>query len=170
MKKVSVMFVVAMAAVFFVSSCGKEEGGSTTQSGSGTMTADVDGSSWAATKFEGTLLRDKDNGVERLDLRGTGSDDKMIVLTLQENSLNDCVTIGDYSFDDGDALFTYLTVTTGGGTLTEHIVMDGEMNISKCNGNKVSGTFEFNSLNVSTGDTLKVTNGVFTDFSYKIMN
>lgn len=82
-----------------------------------------------------------------------------------------------YSFENSDALFlnTYLI---GNSTFTEHTPVNGQLTITAINTEKktVSGTFSFENekggtlqTEIVTPDIVTVTNGVFTNLTYKVI-
>ncbi len=169
-------FVIVCLALILLNSCKKDEdtnGSTPAPTSTGTMTANIDNVLWEATSKTGTLLRIASMNAKRLDLQGS-ADNKRIILTLEENVFDgDYVSLGTYDFEgpNYNALFTYSTLFPGGGSITEHIPVEGNFTITKCdiNEKKVSGTFNFRSFKIGTTDTLDVTDGVFTDFPYTVL-
>ena len=166
-------FVTVLMVFFLLSGCKKEDPTTKSQpTPTGTMTAKIDNVLWEATDAPGTLLKVADQNAKRLDLRGT-ADNQRIILTLEDVYQGNCVNLGDYKFEEPyyNALFTYSTITSGGGSITQHFPIDGTFTISECDlSNKtVSGTFNFRLESATEDDTLVVTDGVFTDYPYIVL-
>jgi Family of unknown function (DUF6252) len=163
---------ISMGVLFILASSCNSTPTPTPTPTTGTMSAKINNVQWTATTLEGTLLRISAANAKRFDLRGSG-DNKRIILTLQDNVFaGDNVTPGNYDFGGlrDNALFTYSTLTAGGGSLTEHFPVTGNFIVSQCDAvtKTASGTFSFKSVRGTTTDTLVVTNGVFTNFPYTV--
>lgn len=179
MKKV--LFVLGIFALIGFSGCGNSNSTPTptptpTPISNGSMSAKIDGVQWNSTTVSGTLLKDQSFNAKRLDLNGSGGD-KKIYLALEDDISGDCVNTGTYVYDGvvDNALFLLYITNSNGVNVGQGFPIDGTLNITSCDltNKKVSGTFSFRLEkpdNQGGYDTLNITDGVFTDFKYTVLN
>lgn len=142
----------------------------------GSMTAKIDGADWTSIKNSGMVMTDQANSASALVLNGETAT-TFFALGIDFPTSSSTLIAGnhDQNGSKDDVVFTYATKTSGGGTVSQHIVDKGNFNITSVdNANKkVSGTFDFvlHKIGASTAaDTMHITNGVFTGISYTIVN
>jgi len=172
------VLVIVLAVCFFA--CKKKDTPPptvvTTPPLNGSMTAKLNGTNWVSIKNSGVLKIDKTNDISALVLNGETSSD-IFALGIDFPTASTTLTVGDHDQNGAkdDVVFTYATKTAGGGTLSQHFVDTGNMNITSVDNvnKKVSGTFDFilyKGGSTAATDSIKITSGVFTDISYSIQN
>lgn len=179
MKRKLILAMLVAASFGIAAGCKKDnpDDNTTATATKGSMSAKLSGNTWQATEssLQHTLLKTTDgsgNDGKRFDIRGTSSDGKRIIVTIQDYSTGkqgDGVAVRTYSFGDGtdeDALFTYSV-----GNSTMHMPLTGKVIFSSVDASKktASGSFEFTAKDGMTGDTLVVTDGLFKDIKYSVM-
>jgi len=173
MKKYIGMGLVIMA-LFFVGCSAEDSSDDTT---SGTITATINGTPWKGAKIVNvSLMQVNSIGEQRFDI--SAQDGKqMLSLAFSSELTTKGMPVRTYSFDHDDALFlnTYLI---GNSTFTEHSPVSGQLTITAMDADKktISGTFSFQNEKVGTLQTeivtpemVNVTEGVFTNLSYKVI-
>jgi hypothetical protein len=181
--------VILVAAALLVFSCKKKDetpagnsttttagsttSGSTTGGGNtgGSMSVTKNGTAWSTTSVSAVLLVDDDNDMSAISINGFTSAD-IIILGIDFPTASTTLTNGNHNIDDA-GLIMYTQRTSGGGTLTEHVPDEGTVNITSVDNTnkKISGTFSCIMHKVGSSapaDSLKLTNGVFTNVSYII--
>jgi hypothetical protein len=179
MKKVLTALVIL--SVCFAG-CKKDDDDSDAQ----TMTCKIDGVDWTAKSFTNSLIIGYDASMnaegKRMDLRGTDAAGRMIILSIGDASgstgdgvrtvayngfddVNDCTTQNGSTICSG-SLFTYML------TYTDFYMGpdEGSIVVTSCDETKhtASGTFHYKAVNFDSGDTINVTNGVFSNLRYSV--
>lgn len=178
MKKTILSLALVASLSVALTSCSKSDSNndpqpSSTPGASGSFSALVDGQKFTSTAMQNSLLAVTDYEQSRLDVRG--SDGKnMIIVSVAEEGTDEAIHLGAYDFEDetNTALLTYMTLTSGGGSVSKHIVTEAHVTVTSCNTAKktVSGTFSGKLFSTENSeDTLVITNGIFTDASYTFM-
>ena len=166
LKKLFVLCFVILG----IAGCSKDDDNNTTPvpdnqnpSGSGTLSAKINGVSWnpSADSSSGAFM----SGV--INITGVASDGKTITI-----SLMDTVT-GTYSLGlAGTGAGVYQSQPSGVTSYESHVGPWGAStnwlimsSIDKTN-KKMTGTFAFRGFNLSTGDSIEISDGVFTNLPY----
>lgn len=165
---------LVIITMFFVG-CSNDE--NSEDNTSGTITATINGTPWKGSKIVNvSLIQVKSIGEQRFDI--SAQDGKqMLSLAFSSELTTKGMPIRTYSFDNDEALFlnTYLI---GNSTFTEHSPVSGQLTITAIDAGKktISGTFSFQNEKVGilqteivTPEIVNVTEGVFTNLSYKVI-
>jgi hypothetical protein len=140
----------------------------------GSMTALLNGASWTSTKNTGQLVIDNTNNLSALVLNGeTSANIFALGIDFPTASTNIAVDTHDFGLTKDDALISYSQKTAGGGFLSQHIPDEGTLNITAVDNvnKKISGTFScimHKSGSTLSADSIKITNGVFTNITYVV--
>jgi hypothetical protein len=147
MKKLSVVMSFALAAMILLSpSCRRNPADPLGITGSGTMSATVDGKSWSASLNVNALRSE-----EGFAIQGFDEDGASITLSLD----GDVDDKGDYMLGDG---FEAAYIDSNGSN--NFVGTSGEISFSKLTNDKAKGTFSFTGED-GMGETIQVTNGQF---------
>lgn len=179
MKKQSTLLATLLLSLLFIISYGCKKDDTTTSPNSNTtnttpstatMSAKVNNVQWsAATTPTGTLLKYPAMNGKLLTFSGANSEIKLSLTFLDVITGNN-ITVGPCNIDHIG--IQYSTVYPNGGIVTANTTKNEIITITKCNeaNRTVSGTFSFISYLTGTTDTLYITNGVFNDINYTVLN
>lgn len=140
----------------------------------GSMTAQVNGNSWTSTRNTAELLIDDDQQISAFAINGETSADMFVfAFDIPNANTNLLVDTHDQGLTKDDALMLYVVKNSGGGTSIQHSPDEGTMNITAVDNTnkKVSGTFTLKSHKINStasADSIKITNGVFTNLTFTI--
>jgi hypothetical protein len=175
------LLILPLLALIAVSSCKKkkdpepEETTVTPQpQTNGTMTAVLNGNSWTSTRNSAELLIDDDQQISAFALNGETSANLFVFgFDIPNANTNLLVDTHDEGLTKDDAVMIYAKKTAGGGTLIEHSIDEATFNITAVdNANKkASGTFTLKAHKIGStaaADSIKITNGVFTNVSFAV--
>jgi type 1 fimbria pilin len=147
MKKLSVVMSLALAAMVLLStSCRKNPADPLGITGSGTMSATIDGKSWSAS-LDVTALRAE----EGFAIQGFDADGNSITLSLD----GDVDDKGDYDLGNG---FEAGYIDTNASE--SFVGTSGGITFSKLTNDKAKGEFSFTGID-GMGGMIEVTNGQF---------
>lgn len=142
----------------------------------GTITAVVNGASWTSIKNSAMLTIHQSQGISGCVINAESAAD-FIAVGIDIPTTSSLVTTGAHDFkgQNDDLLITYSLKNSSGGLTTQHFPKQAASTISSVDNvnKKVSGTFSF--MNVksnaqNSADTIRVTNGVFTDINFTVVN
>jgi len=149
----------------------------------GSLTCKINGVQFTATDLStSSVIVAESYGVlaKRLDIRGTGPNNDQIIVTVTDlisDSNDPCLRNDTWnglfnSTPQGyeGTLGTYIgDLTNTTGTTFSALTGAGPVSVTSCDsGNKsISGSFEFGALNFANNDTVRVTEGVFTDVVFQ---
>jgi hypothetical protein len=136
-----------------------------------TFKAKLNGADWVGTQNL-TLLVKNSTGLPAKEMRisANAANGKLLTLTLKDQSTGmagDGIPVKTYILNNGngDAQFALVNTASGAdhnGTYGNVTITSNDIPLKK-----ISGTFSC-TLAQGAGDTIKVTNGVFTDLPYEI--
>lgn len=167
---------VAILTAFLFASCAGDDGSDSAQA---TLTCKIDGVAFTAVTFENTLTGN-DSG-KQFDIMASDESGIQILLTI-----NDLEPYGTNFSHVGDTLYVdiFKNQPSGIGTIGMMINTDNSISITTLNGNesgysmvtssdlstkRISGIFDFNLVNPLNNESVRITDGVFTNLTYTAM-
>ena len=144
MKKIFQLSLFALLGIGLLSSCAKKNNSTPTVTQS--MSANVNGSDWAANSVSGTT------GSNQISVVGTRSDGSQLGITMPVG-----ISPGTYNLSYPGGYTVVFTFSNGGFYST-----DGQLIISSNSNNAISGTFSGDFSTITGGGQVPFTNGSFT--------
>ncbi len=140
----------------------------------GTITAEVNGAAWRSVKNSAMLSMGR--GIYGFVINAESASE-LVAISIDIPTTDNFISTGSHAFKGqvDDLLITYSTRNKSGRLTTQHLPEQATLSISSVDkvNKKVSGTFSFVSAKSnaqSSADTVRVTNGVFTDLNFVVVN
>ena len=175
-----------LAAVLLIAftSCSSDDSNDTVEvpAASTTVRASVNGTEWIGNATSATVIRIASSNQQRFDITAENGSNRMTLSCEASLTNNETIPVGTYNFTsdptESNALFTF-AYFVGGNSFMEHFPEQGTLTITAVDAanKRISGTFSFNGNKVGilqetivTPETIAITNGSFTNLSYRLMN
>lgn len=136
-----------------------------------TFKASFNGVSWTGSQNLSLLVKNSSSSpAKEMRVSANSADGKLLTLTLKDASTGvagDGIAVRTYALGNGSSNAAFVHVNTNSGATYEGAYGSVIVTQSDATNKKVSGTFNCTLFRVQ-GDTMRITNGIFTDIPYDI--
>lgn len=156
----SILAIVIVGVL--MASCKKEDPVDSSQNSNGVFTASIDGVPFTSKIVVSYLAKDTAINLHQLLLSGLNADDTEMSMGFNETIMSEAFAVGAHS------MFFF---RMSGANEDFYIPIASSVNLTSSDAvsKTVSGTFQFTGKHDVTGDTVNVTNGVFTHVKYQVV-